>query len=136
MISVRAYIRFESPVTMVERTRDVGSKGERRFYATQSPQSKQNLNRHCLHGPAPWHSGERAALERSGCCRITQAVCGFIATIIHEVPNLSLSWPKRLAKNVSSIGMKICPPSDSSPQMRSASAAVSSVSERYTLRIG
>ena len=64
------------------------------------------------------------------------ACCGFNALIIHDVPNLSLSCPKRIAKNVSSIGMKICPPSESNVQMRYASDALSTVSERYTLRIG
>jgi hypothetical protein len=33
---------------------------------------------------------------------------------IHDVPNRSRSIAKRRAKNVSSIGMKICPPSVSS----------------------
>ena len=50
--------------------------------------------------------------------------CGFNALIIQDVPNLSLSCPKRVAKNVSSMGMKICPPSQSSAQMRSASTAL------------
>ena len=34
--------------------------------------------------------------------------------IIHDVPNLSLSIPKRKAKNVSAMGMRIWPPSASS----------------------
>jgi hypothetical protein len=38
---------------------------------------------------------------------------GFWWMIIHDVPNLSLSMLKRKAKNVSSIGMKISPPSAS-----------------------
>ena len=40
-----------------------------------------------------------------------QGVCGFEARIIHEVPNLSLSIPKRTTKKVSSSAMKTWPPS-------------------------
>src|SRR4029079_9258815 len=49
---------------------------------------------------------------------------------IHEVPNLSRSMAKRFAKNVFSIFMKICPPSESNVYTRSASSAVSVVSVR------
>ena len=63
-------------------------------------------------------------------------VCGFDARIIQDVPNLSLSCPNRVAKNVSSMGMKNLPAVGSSAQMRSASARLSTVSDRYTLRIG
>jgi hypothetical protein len=41
------------------------------------------------------------------------APCGFGWRIIQDVPNLSLSIAKRVAKKVSSIGMKIWPPSES-----------------------
>ena len=40
-------------------------------------------------------------------------VCGFGASTIHDVPNLSLSIPKRTAKKVSAIAMNTWPPSES-----------------------
>ena len=52
------------------------------------------------------------------------------ARIIHDVPNLSLSCPKRVAKNVSDIGIRICPPSARTAQTRSASSGPSTVSDR------
>ena len=60
----------------------------------------------------------------------SHAACRFKARIIQDVPNLSLSCPNRVAKNVSSRRMNTCPPSDNRAQTRSASAALSTVSER------
>ena len=40
-------------------------------------------------------------------------VCGLEARIIQDVPNLSLTIPKRNAKKVSSIAMNMSPPSES-----------------------
>src|SRR6186997_1845878 len=50
--------------------------------------------------------------------------------IIQLSPNRSRSWPNREAKNVSSIGIKTSPPSQSAEKMRSASASLSTLSDR------
>ena len=49
----------------------------------------------------------------------------FSQRIIQGVPNRSATMPKRSAKKVSPIGMRIVPPSAKALKMRSASAAVS-----------
>ena len=73
-----------------------------------------------------WADGALTMMKRKAAKRISgrmpHAACGFDARIIQDVPNLSLSCPNRMAKKVSSMGMKICPPSESSAQIRSASA--------------
>jgi hypothetical protein len=50
--------------------------------------------------------------------------------IIQLMPNRSRSWPNRVAKNVSCIGMKISPPSEGAEKIRSASALLSTPSDR------
>jgi hypothetical protein len=55
---------------------------------------------------------------------VWQALCGGLRSviIIQGVPNLSRSIANRKAKNVSCIGMRISPPSESRSKMRSASS--------------
>jgi hypothetical protein len=50
---------------------------------------------------------------------------GFSQFTIQGVPNSSVTMPKRLAQNVSPIGMTSAPPSESWPKIRSASAGSS-----------
>jgi lysophospholipase L1-like esterase len=50
--------------------------------------------------------------------------------IIQLTPNRSRSWPNLVAKNVSCIGMNTSPPSESAEKMRSASASLSTFSDR------
>src|SRR5438270_14043826 len=56
--------------------------------------------------------------------------------IIQLTPNRSRSWPNRVAKKVSCIGMKTSPPVESAEKIRSASSSLSTLTDKYALRIG
>lgn len=70
------------------------------------------------------HGVERHAGYASGCA-VSRTPC----RSIHDVPKRSRNMPKRSAKNVFSIFMNTSPPCCNSPNKRSASSALSTVSE-------
>ena len=102
--ALAAVLSMTSPAHLPERAfvryRDANRR-ERRVGASSGPTSERGR---ASGAPGP---------SRSRSLDTAHGVCGFKARIIHEVPNLSLSIPKRTAKKVSSIGMNTWPPSES-----------------------
>jgi hypothetical protein len=57
--------------------------------------------------------------------KLSRRSAKFAGTIIQLMPDRSRTWPKREAKNVSSIGIRALPPSERAPKIRSASLSLS-----------
>src|SRR5581483_6591215 len=72
----------------------------------------------------------RAGEQRDGVRQILRHRIARSWRIIQLTPNRSRHCPNRLAKNVSCSGMNTWPPSDSARNTRSASASLSTASDR------